>query len=65
VKPPINGLGDLTSRFGDMVEPMALPNLVAKFEELGFTFTKANRTGIKDKQRHIYLEKGIPYKRAV
>ena len=49
-------IGELTNRFGDMVEYMVLPNLVAKFEELGFTFTKANRTEIKDKAHNIFLE---------
>jgi hypothetical protein len=49
-------VGELTNRFGDMVEHMVLPNLVTKFEELGFTFTKANRTEIKDKQHNIFLE---------
>jgi exonuclease VII large subunit len=49
-------LGELTNRFGDMVEYMVLPNLVAKFEELGFTFTRANRTEIKDREHGIFLE---------
>ncbi|MDR2501554.1 MAG: hypothetical protein LBD37_10850 [Treponema sp.] len=49
-------IGELTNRFGGMVEYMVLPNLVTKFEKLGFTFTKANRTEIKDKEHHIFLE---------
>jgi peptidoglycan hydrolase CwlO-like protein len=49
-------IGELTNRFGDMVEYMVMPNLVAKFEELQFTFTKANRTEIKDKQHNIFTE---------
>jgi hypothetical protein len=49
-------LGELTNRFGDMVEYMVLPNLVAKFEELGFTFTRANRTEIKDREHNIFTE---------
>jgi hypothetical protein len=49
-------LGELGNRFGDMVEYMILPNLVAKFEELGFTFTKANRTEIKDREHDIFTE---------
>jgi hypothetical protein len=49
-------IGELSNRFGDMVEHMILPNLVAKFEELGFTFTKANRTEIKDKVHDIFTE---------
>jgi Holliday junction resolvase len=35
---------------------MVIPNLVAKFEELGFTFTKANRTEIKDREHTIFTE---------
>jgi hypothetical protein len=49
-------LGKLGNRFGEMVEYMVVPNLVAKFEELGFTFTKANRTEIKDKAHNIFTE---------
>jgi hypothetical protein len=49
-------LGELTNRFGDMVEHMVVPNLVTKFEELGFTFTKANRTEIKDREHDIFTE---------
>jgi uncharacterized coiled-coil DUF342 family protein len=49
-------IGELTNRFGDMVEYMVIPNLVTKFEDLGFTFTKANRTEIKDKEHDIFTE---------
>jgi hypothetical protein len=35
---------------------MILPNLVAKFDELGFTFTKANRTEITDREHAIFAE---------
>jgi chromosome segregation ATPase len=49
-------IGELSNRFGDMVEYMVLPNLVVKFEELDFTFTKANRTAIKDRKHDIFLE---------
>ncbi|MDR0719536.1 MAG: hypothetical protein LBF78_07870 [Treponema sp.] len=49
-------ISELGNRFGDMVEYMVLPNLVAKFEELGFTFTKSNRTEIKDREHDIFLE---------
>jgi hypothetical protein len=49
-------VGELTNRFGDMVEYMVLPNLVTRFEELGFTFTKANRTEIKDREHAIFTE---------
>ena len=48
--------GELTNRFGDMVEYMVLPNLLIKFEELGFTFIQANRTEIKDKKHGIFME---------
>jgi hypothetical protein len=49
-------MGELSNRFGDMVEHMILPNLVVKFEELSFTFTKANRTEIRDREHDIFLE---------
>jgi hypothetical protein len=49
-------VGELTNRFGDVVEYMVLPNLVLRFEELGFTFTKANRTRINDKEHDLSLE---------
>jgi hypothetical protein len=49
-------VGELTNRFGDMVEYMVMPNLVAKFEELNFTFTRANRTEIKDREHDIFME---------
>jgi hypothetical protein len=49
-------LGRLGNRFGDMVEYMIIPNLVTKFDELGFTFTKANRTEIKDREHGIFTE---------
>ena len=49
-------VGELSNRFGDMVEYMVLPNLLTKFEELDFTFTKANRTEIKDKEHAIFME---------
>jgi hypothetical protein len=49
-------VGELTNRFGDMVEYMVMPNLLAKFEELGFVFTKSNRTEIKDKDHNIFTE---------
>jgi hypothetical protein len=47
-------IGALGNRFGEMVEYMVVPNLLAKFEELGFTFTKTNRTKIKDKEHGIF-----------
>ncbi|MDR2181726.1 MAG: hypothetical protein LBN92_03495 [Treponema sp.] len=49
-------IGKLGNRFGDMIEHMILPNLVAKFGELGFTFTKANRTAIQDREHKLFME---------
>jgi hypothetical protein len=49
-------VGELTNRFGEMVEHMVLPNLVTKFDELGFTFTKAGPTTIKDKVNGIFTD---------
>jgi hypothetical protein len=49
-------LGKLGNRFGEMVEYMIIPNLITKFEELGFTFTKANRTEIKDREHNLFTE---------
>jgi hypothetical protein len=49
-------VGAITNRFGEMVEYMIMPNLVARFSELGFTFTKANRTEIVDRAHNIITE---------
>jgi hypothetical protein len=50
-------VGEITNRFGEMVEYMIVPNLVAKFQELGFTFTKTHRdTEIVDRENGIILE---------
>jgi hypothetical protein len=50
-------LGKLTNRFGEVIEYMIVPNLVAKFRDLGFEFTKANRgTEIVDRKHDIILE---------
>lgn len=48
--------GELTNRFGEMVEHMVLPNLLTKFDELGFTFTKAGPTTIEDKVNNIFTD---------
>ncbi|MDR2393235.1 MAG: hypothetical protein LBD93_03660 [Treponema sp.] len=48
--------GALSNRFGEMVEYMVMPNLVEQFDALGFTFTKANRSVIKDKEHDIFME---------
>jgi hypothetical protein len=50
-------IGFLSNRFGEVVEYMIVPTLVAKFDELGYTFTKANRdTVIRDPKHDIYAE---------
>jgi hypothetical protein len=50
-------LGKLTNRFGEIVEYMIVPNLVAKFWELGFEFEKTHRdTEIVDRKHDIILE---------
>ena len=48
--------GEFSNRFGEMVEYMVIPNLLTKFEELNFTFTKANRTAITDREHRIFIE---------
>jgi chromosome segregation ATPase len=48
--------GYLSNRFGEMVEHMVTPNLLKKFEELNFTFTKANSTEIKDRKNGIFAQ---------
>ncbi|GHU52915.1 hypothetical protein FACS1894200_13420 [Spirochaetia bacterium] len=49
-------VGELTNRFGEMVKHMVIPNLLTKFNELGFTFTKAGRNKIADKEHSIFTE---------
>ncbi|MDR1901548.1 MAG: hypothetical protein LBQ88_04605 [Treponema sp.] len=50
-------LGKLGNRFGEMVEYMVVPNLVAKFHELGFEFEKTHRdTEIRDREHDIFTE---------
>jgi hypothetical protein len=50
-------VGELTNRFGEVVEHMIVPNLLAKFNELGYTFTKAHRdTEIQDRENNIFTE---------
>ena len=50
-------VGELTDRFGVIVERMVVPNLVARFQELGFTFTKVSRNiKINDKKNRILAE---------
>ena len=53
-------LGKLGNRFGEMVEYMVMPNLITKFRELGFVFTKAYpHATIKDKTNNIFTEVDI------
>ncbi|MDR2048424.1 MAG: hypothetical protein LBP69_03140 [Treponema sp.] len=50
-------VGELTNRFGDMVEHMVVPNLLAKFKDLGFTFEVATRDyKIADEKNKIFVE---------
>jgi hypothetical protein len=50
-------VGEITNRFGDMVEHMVVPNLVARFQELGFTFTRAGpNVKIVDREHDIITE---------
>jgi hypothetical protein len=50
-------LGKLGNRFGEMVEHLVMPNLVEKFRNLGFVFTKAYpHAEIKDKKNNIITE---------
>ncbi|MDR0600131.1 MAG: hypothetical protein LBG84_08665 [Treponema sp.] len=50
-------LGKLGGRLGEMIEYMVKPNLIEKFRELGFVFTKVyQETEIKDKQNNIVAE---------
>ena len=50
-------LGELGDRFGEMIEHMVMPNLLKKFRELNFVFTKAYpRSSIKDEKNQILAE---------
>ena len=50
-------LGKLGNRFGEVIEHMIIPNLVAKFRELGFEFTKAGPdVEIVDRKHDIIME---------
>jgi chromosome segregation ATPase len=50
-------IGRLGNRFGEMVEYMLMPNLVNKFRELDFVFTKAYpEATIKDEKNQILAE---------
>jgi hypothetical protein len=50
-------VGELTNRFGRMVEHMVVPNLLAKFKALDFTFEVATRNyKIADEKNGIFVE---------
>jgi hypothetical protein len=50
-------IGKLGNRFGEMVEYMVVPNLVAKFRELGFMFERSQQnTIIRDQESRIIAE---------
>jgi hypothetical protein len=50
-------ISKLSNRFGEVIEYMVVPNLVAGFRELGFEFTKAHRdTEIVDREHDIIME---------
>jgi hypothetical protein len=50
-------ISKLGGRFGEMVEYMVMPNLLAKFDELGFDFEKAfHSTTIRDTKNNIITE---------
>ena len=53
-------IGKLGGRLGEIIEYMVLPNLLDKFRELGFVFTKAYpHADIKDEQNQIITEVDI------
>ena len=53
-------MGHLGDRFGEMIECMVMPNLLDKFHELGFVFTKAYpHASIKDAKNKIIAEVDI------
>ena len=53
-------LSELGDRFGEMVEYMVMPNLLVKFKELGFIFTRANpRSVFRDKNLNVIAEVDI------
>jgi hypothetical protein len=50
-------IGEITGRFGNIVEHMVVPNLEARFRELGFIFTRLSRNvKITDKDGHVLTE---------
>ncbi|MDR3173314.1 MAG: hypothetical protein LBU19_03600 [Treponema sp.] len=50
-------VGEITNRFGEIVEHMIIPNLTAKFRELGFVFFKTSRdVKITDEEDRVIAE---------
>jgi hypothetical protein len=50
-------VGELTNRFGEVVEHMIVPNLKAKFNELGYAFDRVSRdVEIADRKNNIFTE---------
>jgi hypothetical protein len=50
-------MGEISNRFGEIVEYMIVPNLVEKFRELDFEFTKAGpNVEIADEVHDIFVE---------
>ena len=50
-------LGDFTNSFGDVVEHMIAPNLLDKFQEMGFDFEEAsNNVKVRNKKHGIKFE---------
>jgi hypothetical protein len=57
VKENAKAIGKLSNRFGEVVEYMVVPNLVTKFNEMGFTFKDAHRDAvIEDPEHGIFAE---------
>ena len=48
-------LSKLGSRFGDMIEEMVKPNLLKKFRELGFAFTKVYKHALFEDENHKFI----------
>ena len=51
-------VGALTNRFGEMVEYMVVPNLVAKFRDLQFEFEKTHRDTVIASKEHTAHNSG-------
>jgi uncharacterized coiled-coil DUF342 family protein len=50
-------IGKLGNRFGETIEYMVVPNLAAKFKDLGFTFERSHQNSIiRDQESRIITE---------